>query len=633
MSSSQNSTADQALDMLSQAKDDKTALITLYRTLAKSDDKAFSEGLAERPNFWNNIFSLARDLMDDEEVVMAVHFFLDKGSKALADKTDSSPYVKNFCSAAHKNLILDTVVSQLLWLQCDVELEGSVVKAVSRYLHCLAILNNEDSKAASGIIFDSFLTLKSGGFLTTLTTILENGPQYEQEVETMAQSCVKVLARLHWSLHSQNIDRLSSQWLNSMVDLLDKHFKLKELAKTNDESREVGGKQISELSLVNAIDLITFCKDSNLSFRKKYSERLLFEDDAFPIVKGLSWLSDQLARCFHQFFAEEKFSVFIMQCFLNKDILIYSLVDKLMELWIESNAQDFADFGSVLETFEIAFFQHDNFLGAKEPDIGACLVNIRSLTYADLRSMQLKQLRSIHYKKWETQVSHFDSMLSNQVLEFVRHQRLLQLQKGAWVYSDNPLDRSVKQPRVYFIILSDNQMNLLAKEYRLRSEQNPAVNGNEILSTNDSSAPKSKTVVIPLRRVHKFQHWRVQSESKVPENSKLINILNKAVYTEIHLLDKEANILLKFYVDTKEASYIWLDGLQLLVAAAQGKTPTLSEELKSQVASLIDLRKNVQIIGLDDKTDLTDNIEDSTAEDEFYDLETLQSVTADFHYD
>ncbi|CEP62740.1 Lmo1p LALA0_S06e02718g [Lachancea lanzarotensis] len=633
MSSPQNSTPDQALDMLSQVKDDKTALVTLYRTLANSDEKTFTEGIADRPNFWNNIFSLARDLMDDEEVVVAVHFFLDRGSKALADRNDMVPHIKNFCTAAHKNTILDTVVSQLLWLQCDVELEGSVVKAVSRYLHCLEILNNEDTRTAAGMLFDAFLTLKSGGFLTTLTTVLENAPQYEEDVEAIAQSCVKVLARLHWSLHSQNVDTLSAQWLNSMMDLLDKHFKVKELAKANEGSRADGGKQMSDLSLVNAIDLITFCKDSNLSFRKKYSERLLFEDDAFPIVKGLPWLSDQLAQCFHQFFAEDKSSVFIMQCFLNKDILIYSLVDKLMELWIESNAQDFADFGSVLETFEIAFFQHDNFLGATEPDVGTCLVNIRSLTYADLRSTQLKQLRNIHYKKWETQVSHFDSMLSNQVLEFVRHQRLLQLQKGAWVYSDNPLDRSVKQPRVYFIILSDNQMNLLAKEYRLRTESNPTVNGNEIVSAPDSSASKSKTLIIPLRRVHRFQHWRIQSESKVPENSKLINILNKAVYTEIHLMDKEANVLLKFFVDTKEASYIWLDGLQLLVAAAQGKTPTLSDELKSQVASLIDLRKNVQIIGLDDKTDLTDNIEGSSAEDQYYDLDILQSVTANFHYD
>ncbi|SCU96839.1 LANO_0E14488g1_1 [Lachancea nothofagi CBS 11611] len=629
----QSNYVDQLTKMLNHTKDDKTALLTLHRSLASSDDKAFAECLVKRPDRWTSIFAATREHTEDQEVVTAADFFMERGSSILSGTNDEVLDLKSFCGAVHTHLVVDTVVSQLLWRQCDAELEAQVVKSISGFLKCLMLLNESDPHSANAIMCDSFLTLKSGGYFTILTTVLESGAQYKGDIEEIAHSCVMDLATMDRSLNSRNVDKLPSSLMRSMVDLLDKHFKVSEWEKEKYPSVNEGGKQISELSLTNAIDMITFSTDSNLSFRKKFLERLLFEDDAFPIIKGLSWLSDQLSECFNQYFTEKDVSVFIMQCFLNKDILIFSLVDKLMELWIESKAQSFDDFKSVLETFKVAFFQHDCFLGAKEPDVGSCLVNIRSLTYTDLRSLQLKQIRTTHYEKWEKQISQFDSMLSNQVLEYVRHQRLLQLQKGSWVYSENPLDRSVKQPKVYFVVLSDNQMNLLAREFRARSEENPTVHGNEIYNATDASAPKSKTMVIPLRRVNKFQHWRVQSESKVPDNAKLINILNKAVYTEIHLLDKEASVLLRFFLDTKEASYIWLDGLQLIVAAALGKKPALSDDMKSQIANLIDLRKNVQIIGLDDNADLDYDDEGSEAEEQYYDLKTLQNLTVDFHYD
>lgn len=625
--------AEQLLNLLSKTTD-KTALVTLHRTLSTAENSVFEDCLIARPERWAFVFTAVEKLPKDEEVIKAADFIVRKGASILASKAEQNGSLKHFCAAVNSNFIINTVLTQFMWPHCDAQLEIQVISTVGSFLECLLLLDQYEPQLTSAMLCDTCLALRTGGFFTLLTAVLETGPQHDNKVEHMAHRTALKLVEADQEMYGRGIDKLPSHLMRKMLDLLSKQFKVNEWDNENSfPSVDEGGKQISELSLLNAIDLITFATDSNLSFRKKFLERLLFEDDAFPIVKALSWLSDQLTHCFSSSFRAEEPTVFILQCFLNKDILIFSLVDKLMELWIESNAQSFDDLRSVLETFKVAFFQRDSFLGAKEPDVGACLVNIRSLTYEDLRKLQLKQIRASHYKKWEKQISQFDSMLSNQVLEYVRHQRLLQLQKGAWVYSENPLDNNVKQPKVYFLVLCDNQMNLLAREFRIRSEENPSVQGNEIISSSDTPASKSKTIVIPLRRINKFQHWRVQSENKVPENAKLINILNKAVYTEIHLLDKDAAKLLRFFLDTKEASYIWLDGLQLIVASALGKKPALSDDIKSQISTLVDLRKNVQIIGLDDQTKLEHSDQDSEAEEMYYDLETLQSVATDFHYD
>ncbi|SCU85857.1 LADA_0D10286g1_1 [Lachancea dasiensis] len=620
---------EELLKGLERSSDDKKTLLSLHKSFSGDADDLYAKYLSESADRWEIIFAASRALNEDREIGLITAFFLDKGSTIMVRKYGNSAIHKSFCNLVQDHFVISTVANQLLWHQYDETLEAQIVKSLLAFIRCLKLLDTQDQKVSSKIFCDSVLRLKAPGFFTVLTSILENAHRYDEDLVWSTERCVVDLATISMSLRFCDMENLEGTLTSTMLELLDRHFKVKEYEIGIKDTFDGAEESRSGLSITNALDIIVFLRDANVSFRKKYLERLLFEEHAFPIVQGLSWLSDQLSITFSQYFSQEKVDRFIMQCFLNKDVLIFSLVDKLMDLWIESRAQSFDDFNSILETFKVAFFLQDSFLGSQESEIGNCLANVRLLSYEKLRDLQLRQIRTAHHKKWERQISTFDSMLSNQVLEYVRHQRLLQLQKGAWVYSDNPLDRNVKQPKVYYVVLSDNQMNLLAKEYRAKCEESPAVVGNDIVSTDGS---KGKTTVIPVRRVHKFQHWKVQADSKVPVNAKLINILNKAVYTEIHLLDKDESVMLTFFLDSREASYIWLDGLQLIVAAAQGKEPSLSDDLKSQISNLIDLRKNVQIVGLD-KTILNEHDSDLKAEEQYYDLEVLQALTTDFHYD
>lgn len=611
----------------------RSVLLTLKSTLSGCSDDTIQKCLVNDSTFWNDVFHGPTDLLYDEEVAAAINYLVSRSTSLALRKQDRNQ-LENFCLTLSSTLMSAELLSTCLASEIEpAEFKSPVLEMITNYLACLLKLDNISNATSTTLISGTCLKLKENGFLRSVSALVDAGDG--QHIHNLVRNkLAPTLLELHNRLASRTAGNYPGPVGATLSKLMDSFFRLDVFAlekflSVNEEFRD-----FSKLTLLNTIDLVTFFQNSNLSFKKKFTERLLFEDDAFPIVLALTLISNELHNFYVSKSTENKSNEdLVTQCILHHDILIFASMNKLLELWVASRAQDAEDLRSLLDLLNIALFESEQSLGSTQISMKTCLQNLKILSYSDLRKLQVNKIRNSHYRSWDKQVSQFDAMLSNQVSEFVCHQRLLQLRKGAWVYSENPLDNNVKHPKVYFVVLSDNQMSLLAREYKNRSEESPTVQGNDITSGQDGSPSKSKTTMIPLKKIAQFQHWEVHAENRVPKDAKLINILNKTVYTEVQILDKDANRLLKFYLDTKEASYIWLDGLKLIASASTNKKFSLSKDTKSQIETLIDLRKNVQMIGLDDQSDLSLADIDSESEEQYYNLNHLQKIATNFHYE
>lgn len=316
---------------------------------------------------------------------------------------------------------------------------------------------------------------------------------------------------------------------------------------------------------------------------------------------------------------------------------MYALMDRLLKSWVEAKGKNIEDLNSLLELIPITFDRISKSLSnslnlTPQGYFRLALDVIREVDYKLSRELQLDSIREARYEKWSSHVNVFENMLSNQVNDYVHHQRLLQLQKGTWVYADNPIDINIKFPRVYFMVLSANQVNLLVKEFPKISERTPLIEDNEILASSDTqqNSDKQNTMVIPLSSISTFKSKEILLNDKTPQDSHLVNVIQKNFYTEVELVDKNNRSVLKIFFDTKEAIYSWLDGIQLVSSA---KHPNgLSQGTMDQVETLIDIRKSVQMINLAGDDDMKP-VDYSQDDEEYYDINTLKGLTRDFYYE
>ncbi|SCV03537.1 LAMI_0H08944g1_1 [Lachancea mirantina] len=612
------------LALLRSPGDNRKVILTLYRTLSLCSHDSLKTLFTSDQWPWNDIFATLDGFNEDEEVCEAVLFFLVNGF-AVYLPNDWQNQTTRFCRAIHAHKAVEFVSSKFLTQALNSDSYATFTNLITDYLGFILRLVVTEREFGILMMTDLYAFLKLSGGFTILSFSLQ-----EETISEKVKDCTVLLNDVEKILQDESVENVSLRLKSKLGDLLDKHFRIDEKVES-----PLSIQSIDRLSVLNTIDLLLFLKDNNLGFRKKFLERLLFEEDQFPLIEASVMVSTAIARYCGAAIQDEASVEFAVSCILNKDLLIYTMLDKLLQFWIESSADDKDDLESIFQLLSMFVFNAETKSGLNSSSLSDSIHNVNTLNYKALRKEQLKKIRDGHNQKWKKQIAQFDSMLSHQVVEYVRHQRLLQLHKGSWVYSENPLDPNIKQPKVYFIVLSDNQMNLLAKEFRYRVEDSPQVLGNEIAASSETQSSKGKTIAIPLKKISKFHNVRVQAENKVPENAKLVNILNKSVYTEIHLLARDSSLLLRFYLDTKEASYVWWDGLQMIVSSLTSghEKMTISEDTRSQIDGLVNLRKNVQTIGLGDLNELESNDDDSETEDYYYDLDRLKELTTNFYYE
>lgn len=394
--------------------------------------------------------------------------------------------------------------------------------------------------------------------------------------------------------------------------------------------------KLDNVNLLQALDITTFLNSKNLTFLKTFTEQLLFGSRPFPLFYACLHICDTINDQVEKIETRTTDIVHNFTFSLNKEKLIYALMDRILKSWVESHAETEEDMDSLLLLVSIIVERIEKSMpessGLSPSEyLRLALDVIQEVDYKLSRQLQLDALREAGYERWSQQVGCFDDMLSNQVRDYVHHQRLLQLQKGTWVYAENPLDPKIKSPKVYFLVLSANQAKLLVREYAKISEKTPFTEENEIFTPSEAELgdEKSETRVITISSISSFTSEKILFNDNTPADSHLVNVIQKNVYNKVEFHNSNRKSLLVVYFDTKEAIYTWLDGLQLVCSIRH--VGGLSDGTSDQIDTLIDLRKSVQMINLTESEAKPGDLDSD--DEEYYDIEKLKEVTSNFYYE
>ncbi|ODQ77923.1 hypothetical protein BABINDRAFT_9898 [Babjeviella inositovora NRRL Y-12698] len=460
---------------------------------------------------------------------------------------------------------------------------------------------------------------------------------------------------------------------------------------------------LANYTVLNVLDLTQFFQHSDKTFRKIFSETLLFnnDDSHFPLAQAIveisslmlsifdkNGLGDNLLACaslitnsyrprFHNFheFVFSKLSIYHYA--LTQTLTLYN-ISKATAL----------DLRTIVSLITILYEYCDETILARGGQLFVVdeLKLLNDITYDELRKIQLAKFKKHKFDLWSGELGQFNEKLSSEVFDFVREQRVLQLLKGSWVFVSNPLAKAAppassstiassvtasaasKKALYYYIALSPDRKLLYYKTYDFKTSNKPSL---------DLNTPGVKA--IELKNVYNVKTRKIEQESGVPMASPhLINIISRTSYELISLWGRTATVassgasvmttgtagsgvkqeklLFEFYVDTKESSFVWVDGLRVLCTAggvtAGGHSSTaastansvrnsviagistysvpdtaneLSEDTANQISMLEDLRKNIQLLQLNDD-DLPESVSAKPLDDDVYDLDELMAL-------
>ena len=310
--------------------------------------------------------------------------------------------------------------------------------------------------------------------------------------------------------------------------------------------------------------------------------------------------------------------------------MIYFTMNTCLVLWQQTRARIEGSAGEIISNLiksQIPQIEID--LAKKSKSIEDCLDLTKSYSVEELRHKQIEILKKDHEQRWKLQFNEFNKYLSDEVKDFVCEQRVIQLLKGSWVYTEQYGEQLLKVNlmtnfkllnvnKYYFIILSPNRRFVYYKEFPEKATINP-------------SYEEMETQLVRLLDVTDFRLTKIGDQLKGEKQH--LNVKGTISYEKISLLGDGGRKLLLFYTDTEVSKYVWLDGLKMLrgmIDAGQ-----LSEETEKQLKLLVDIRRNAQLMSLEDSkfggevkfdTKLLEDL-DEDDDDEFFDLDELVSVT------
>lgn len=595
-----------------------------------SNDSLICEDLLMDVTFWSTF----KDVVEDMEPEAFSQCLKKLFSSVLDQHRIVEKAVDSICEhILSDNVILGTIALNLASKSLEGELNVRFFDSVSQLQHCLVIIaKSNPPKAATYIPLYKLISLECKLFYVMTPHLSQDKIRTE-----MIEVFLPVRKQLYEYLETVSIDDYSTPLKERFINAMNNAINLNVTSKSTFEEANEEHKDLSKLNMLQALDITAFLENPNLSFKKTFTEQLIFGNKPFPLYKGSSHVSLCLNNLFDTFEGEINEKPYLAGFILNKNLFMYALMDRLLKSWVESKAETDTDINSLLQLIPIILEKTRSSTSNKndlshESLVSLALDVIKSLDYHVTRELQLDGLRKGYYMKWAKHLSDFEVMLSDQVKDYVLHQRLLQLQKGTWVYAQNPVDPSTKSLTAYFMILSADQASLAVKEFPRITEEIPSLEGKVIISSAGKTQGNdgSRTLVIPLNSIERFESRDVAITDNTPKDSHLISCIQKNTYTEMRFLDRNSRCLLRVYFDNKETLYIWLDGLQLVSSAKHGKG--ISSATKEQIETLVDIRRNVQMINLNIR-DTFEAPETSSSDEEYYNVETLKGLTTGFHYE
>lgn len=387
---------------------------------------------------------------------------------------------------------------------------------------------------------------------------------------------------------------------------------------------------IDSFTILLAMDLKIFLKDPNMTFKKRFHEELMMSDHTrtFPLNLFMEEITNMWLSIFHQKLKYPN----IYNSILDWELMIYHSMNTGLILWQESKADliDGNDVKRILNLINHSMIQLEVELSDTTKTVEECLDIIGNKNLEQLRTIQIAAIKEEHRDFWKSRFTEFDKVLSTEVLDFVAEQRVIQLLKGSWVYTEthgeNLLSsRKEKKPvhnKYFFLTLSPNRQDILYKAYMEKPIINPSFEELEGQSISLSS--------IHDFRVEKIGDYYGEQEKNKSKGTQqhLISLKGTMSYEKLSFIGDKGQVLFSFYTDTEVNQYVWLDGLKMLKNMIQ--EGQLSHNTEQQISSLIDIRKNSQFLNLENPLL---NVElEPINEDDFYNMSELEEVTKDFYH-
>ncbi|KAL3235143.1 ELMO family protein LMO1 [Nakaseomyces bracarensis] len=599
----------------------------------KCEDKVLYEEIIPTEVFWVILKETSAGMPPELLGSMLNHVF----NLFLSQDNENRSGFTTLCDNMENNHnIMESILINLTLHSLHVSLVADTLKCISSFLKCSMLLAKYNLEKAVRILPAICFLLLEYNFPTIVTLLLavdDLRPLIISEYLPVKMELAKFLSENNMENSSPELrERFHNATRNTNVFFRSYELEFGELTNTMEE--------IDTLSILQIYDTLSFLESSNTEFIKNFTEQLLFKSSPFPFFQFIYKVSIEVQKFFTKFNSDMDSRICLASHILNRETLLEALMCCLLRLWSESQAKTEGDKNSVLQLVPILLEKvYESTKGTKIKrseslfEIGIDL--LESVDHATARMWQLEMIRGLHYEQWSDQISDFEDMLTKQVNDYVRHQRLLQLQKGTWVYAENPLDEENEHPSVYYIVVSDNHSNLLARKFSQKLDETPYVEDNLIwLKSESGSYPNhDNTIVIPLKTIDYFASKELRVDNGAPEFPQMVNISKKNIYTEVKLLDKNHKKLLRIFLDTKEASYIWLDGLMLISKSKSRSHLGVSKDTNNQIQTLIKLRRDVQLINLPFRQEIDDNNSETIDEEKYYDLDTLKSLPNSFYFE
>lgn len=224
-------------------------------------------------------------------------------------------------------------------------------------------------------------------------------------------------------------------------------------------------------TILLAMNLKVFLKGPNMAFKKRFHENLMMSGDnrTFPMKIFINKCTDIWIDTFHKKAEFPKISRHI----LSWELMLYHSMDNCLRLWQDMHSQlgNPGDTESVIKLLltHIKLLEEDLLISQSIDDT---LEMFAERTLESIRYYHFTELKKAHENNWAVSLKGFEKILSEQTIEFVCEQRVMQLLKGSWVHAEShALLLFQKKPKkqsstnYYFLILSPNRRSLHYDEY------------------------------------------------------------------------------------------------------------------------------------------------------------------------
>ncbi|EGW29846.1 uncharacterized protein SPAPADRAFT_68713 [Spathaspora passalidarum NRRL Y-27907] len=543
-----------------------------------------------------------------------------------------------FTTKESYQIVIDTVVKHLDIINIMVDKLHHDFKIMVNSLRFFNDLLSKSLQYHYDSILVIFERLRSQSFFGSIENLNMNDKSLTFLIEQLKSTYIRTL-----------------QWLNTMqYDLTSVHHNtilqetLKQLTGSlnefgNDATPEefkIAGfgdnpKQfiIENCSILLSIDIIVFLKDSNVTFKKRFHEHLMMYQHklTFPIYQFIK-LSTNL---WIDIYDQDEYPNIVSSC-LNYDEFIYYTMLNCLRLWQQTKADS--------EHVDKIFLLITSSIYTIEDDLGSGAKSIEEILdwymSQDVRLKQVEQIINTHEIAWNPELQEFDKILAQQSLDFIIDQRVVQLLKGSWVYTESYGESLLKSKpsssnggigignnshaaiankdsaRYYFITLSPNRQVIYFKPYLNKPPVNPTI---AEMEQNNQYIKLTEIISLKSQKLGEF----IGEEDKL-KSSRLISIRGTISYEQITLMGN-TKPLISFYTDSNVNMYVWLDGIKMLKGITN--PDQFSDETAKQLENLIEVRRTIQLLELN-------NIEPGVIDEDedVYNLNELDNVTTGFHF-